>query len=247
MTKKNSAKADRRAVVDQLRSQQKNADRRRNMMIVGVSMLVAALIIGSAAYRPVKNWYDLQKFSGLDLSSIGAPADVCGEVTVDSSGAAGSHVAPGTPMTYPEAPPAFGDHWETWDPMERKFYTAADRPDLGMLVHNLEHGYAILWYDETAAADSEMMATIRGIASTFSGSTNYRMKFKAVPWTSADGDEFPEDQHIAFTRWSAGGIGNTDQAMFQGVWQYCSEPSGEALEQFMLEYPYMDSPEPNAS
>ncbi len=29
-----------------------------------------------------------------------------------------------------------------------------------------------------------------------------------------------------------------------GVWQYCSEVSGEALNDFMLDYPYLDSPEP---
>jgi hypothetical protein len=29
-----------------------------------------------------------------------------------------------------------------------------------------------------------------------------------------------------------------------GVFQYCSAPSGEALEEFMKQYPYMDSPEP---
>ena len=36
----------------------------------------------------------------------------------------------------------------------------------------------------------------------------------------------------------------TDAKKQQGVWQYCSEPSGEALEAFMKEYPYYDAPEP---
>jgi hypothetical protein len=31
-----------------------------------------------------------------------------------------------------------------------------------------------------------------------------------------------------------------------GVWQYCSAPSGAALETFMKDYPYLDSPEPDA-
>ena len=30
-----------------------------------------------------------------------------------------------------------------------------------------------------------------------------------------------------------------------GVWQYCDSVSGEALNDFMIEFPYMDSPEPN--
>lgn len=37
---------------------------------------------------------------------------------------------------------------------------------------------------------------------------------------------------------------NTDPAQQVGVWQYCSAPSGAALEAFMEEYPYTDSPEP---
>ena len=32
-----------------------------------------------------------------------------------------------------------------------------------------------------------------------------------------------------------------------GVWQYCSDVSGAALEDFMLKYPYTDSPEPGAA
>ncbi len=30
------------------------------------------------------------------------------------------------------------------------------------------------------------------------------------------------------------------------MWQYCTDFSGAALEQFMLDYPYLDSPEPDA-
>ena len=65
------------------------------------------------------------------------------------------HVEVGTPMSYPDAPPAFGQHWNMWDSMDRKLYTTSDRPELGELVHNLEHGYTILWYDETIA-DSDV-------------------------------------------------------------------------------------------
>ena len=67
--------------------------------------------------------------------------------------------------------------------MERKLYTEGDRPDLGILVHNLEHGYTILWYDETVADDSEQMIELRAIADKFAGTNNFRDKFKAVPWT----------------------------------------------------------------
>jgi hypothetical protein len=77
------------------------------------------------------------------------------------------------------------------------------------------------------------------------GTDNQRLKFKAVPWTSKDGEAFPDGQHVALTHWSAGSEGAEKPGQL-GVWQYCSEVSGEALEDFMLEYPYMDSPEPDA-
>ena len=154
-------------------------------------------------------------------------------------------------MEYVDAPPAFGSHWNVAGiapaPMNRKFYTRADRPAVEALVHNLEHGYTILWYDETAADDGETMSVIEGLADKFrSDPDNFRSKFLAAPWTSEDGEDFPDDQHIAFSHWSAGGSGETDPAKQVGAWQYCAEPSGEALEDFMLEYPYTDSPEPNA-
>ena len=46
------------------------------------------------------------------------------------------------------------------------------------------------------------------------------------------------------THWSVGGVGETDATKQVGVWQYCSDLSGAALDTFMTDYPYMDSPEP---
>ena len=39
-------------------------------------------------------------------------------------------------------------------PIDERFYTKDSRPELEALVHNLEHGFTILWYDETAADDA---------------------------------------------------------------------------------------------
>jgi hypothetical protein len=229
-------------------ARQKAADRRRGLTIVAVCTVVAVLIIGLAAYQPIKSWYDTRQYRGKDLSEIGAPASVCQKVTTKPATGNQQHLANGSPVTYTDAPPAFGKHYIDPDPMARKFYTAADRPALGTLVHNLEHGYTIVWYDETASKDSTQMDQLRAIASKLSGTTDLRHKFKAVPWTSADGKPFPDGQHIAFTHWSVGGTeaaasGQTAQV---GVWQYCSSLSGAALKTYMLDYPYTDSPEPGA-
>jgi hypothetical protein len=238
------AKTDRQAVIDSIRSQQSKAENRRGLAIVGVCVLVAVLIVGAAAFKPIKDWYDLRSYSSDSLSDIGAKASVCQKVVTKKADGNQDHVEVGTPMDYPDAPPAFGSHWNMWDSMDRKLYTTSDRPELGELVHNLEHGYTILWYDKTIADSSAAMDDLRGIASKLEGTTNLRDKFKAVPWTSEDGKAFPKGQHVAFTHWSVGGVGETDPEKQVGVWQYCSSLSGAALETFMEDYPYMDSPEP---
>lgn len=237
------AKTDRQAVIDSIRKQQKGAEKRRGLMIVGVCAVIAVLIIGAAAFQPIKNWWELRELRGLGLSELGAAASVCQDVTTKPATGGQDHVQPGTPVPYEDSPPAFGTHYDVWDGIERKLYTADDRPDVGELVHNLEHGYTVLWYDETVAADEEQMQLLRGIADKFTDNDNLRSKFKAAPWTESDGKPFPDDQHIALTHWSVGGAGNDKQV---GVWQYCSETSGAALQQFMEDYPYLDSPEPNA-
>ncbi len=246
-----SAKSDRRAVIDDLRKKQKGAERRRGFAIVGVCILIAVLIVGAAAYQPVKDWWDGRQFSDVDLASIGQPASVCGEITTQvMPEGENDHLPTGQQVEYSTAPPAFGDHWNEAGvapaAMSRKFYTAEDRPELEALVHNLEHGYTVLWYDETFAGDNEKLDEIRAIARKFPGTDNFRFKFIAAPWTSADGDPFPEGQHVALTHWSSASEDAAAVNGQQGVFQYCSDVSGEALKDFMEKYPYTDSPEPMA-
>jgi hypothetical protein len=248
---KKSLKTDRQAVIDEIRKKQKGADRRRGFAIIGVCGLVAAVILVLAIYPIIKRNRDLAEFNGLKLDEIGAKASACGEITTKPSEGNADHVDESQQVEYTDAPPTFGAHWNVAGlapaAFERKFYTANDRPELESLVHNLEHGYTILWYDETAAGDDDMLNTIEGIADKFTeDDENFRLKFIAAPWTADDGKAFPDGQHIAMTHWSAGGNGETDTSKQVGVWQYCSEPSGAALKAFMDKYPYTDSPEPGA-
>ncbi len=251
---KKSSKSDRQAVIDEIRKKQKGAERRRGYAIVAVCSLVALLIVVAAAYRPVKNWWDLRQFKDINLASIGAPASVCDDVTTKKADGNQQHVPFGSQVKYSTAPPAFGSHWneagQAPAPFNRKFYTDEDRPELEALVHNLEHGYTILWYDQSIADDPDKLNVIDGIADKFrSDSNNLRYKFIAAPWTSDDEKEsgkFPDGMHVALSHWSAGGSGETDTSKQVGAFQYCSQPSGEALKDFMLEYPYTDSPEPDA-
>jgi hypothetical protein len=249
VAKKTDALNDRRAVIDDIRKKQSAAERRRGFVIIGPLLLVAVLIVGAAAWTPVKDWWDERQYDDVTLASIGGPASDCQEpATSPSEGQ--EHVATNTPVTYTSVPPVTGNHWNEAGVapvgMEKKFYTADDRPPLEALIHNSEHGYTIVWYDETAAKDSSTIDELRAIAGKFPGDENMRYKMKVVPWTSEDGEDFPEGQHIAYTHWSAGGEGETDTTKQLGVVQMCSGVSGEALKTFMETYPYTDSPEPNA-
>lgn len=258
MVKKSAkaAKSDRQAVIDSIRNKQKGAEKRRNFAIVGACSLVAIAILLVAVVPIVREKLELREFNNKDLAAIGAPASVCTDPTTKPADGNQQHEPYPTQITYAdESPVAFGPHWLEAGiapaAFARKFYTAEDRPELESLVHNLEHGYTILWYDDTAAADPDTVSTIRGIARKFAGTSNLRDKFIAAPWTAADqkeggADPWPSGDHIAFSHWSAGGNGVTDVSKQQGVFQYCKEPSGAALEKFMLDYPYTDSPEPGA-
>ena len=246
------SKSDRRAVVDSIRKQQRGAERFRGLAIVGVCVFVALLIVGLAAYQPVKDWWDTRKFNSVNLASIGKSASVCQKITTMKADGNQQHVPTGQTVTYTTAPPAFGAHWNEQGvapvAMSRKFYSRTDRPALEALVHNLEHGYTILWYDDTVSA--AQINEIRAIGAKFPGDTNFRYKFIAVPWLPADqkaiGKSFPKGTHIAFTHWSQGGTGITDTTKQVGVFQYCSDVSGAALKTFMTKYPYTDSPEPGS-
>jgi hypothetical protein len=240
-----SAKSDRQKVIDDIRRKQKGAEKRQGMVIVGVCVLVALVIVGIAAYNPLRTAIEKARWSGEDIGDIGADAKVCGEITEKEATGGGEHVPTGTPVEYTEAPPAFGSHWNEAGvapaPITDRYYTPDNRPELESLVHNLEHGYTILWYDESIGDDSSQLAAIKAIAATLDANdTNQRLKFKAVPWTKDDGKAFPKGQHVAFTHWRL----DAETQKQYGVWQYCSEVSGAALEEFMDKYPFTDSPEP---
>lgn len=245
-----SDRSDRQKVIDDIRKSQRSAEKRQGRIIVIACVVVAVLLIGAASFGQIRGWIESQQYRGKDLAEIGASASVCQDVITRDAEGSGQHVSEGVSVDYEYAPPAFGEHWNVGGgvapvSIDRRFYDAGDRPPLEALVHNIEHGFTILWYDETAADDPSMLAQIKSIAATLDvNDTNNRYSFIAAPWTSddEDGADFPDGQHIALTHWSTRGGENEDQQI--GVWQYCSEPSGEALEQFMIDYPYTDAPEP---
>ncbi len=238
---------DRRAVLEQMRREQQQAERKRTSMIIVGAVVVALLIVGAAAYPLIKDSRKQNELGKLDLASLGVSADAakCTEPAAKKATGSADHRQEGTDLPYTDSPPANGPHYPMSAPMSRKFYTPKDRPELGYLVHNLEHGYNILWYDETVAGDEKQLADVEAISKKFEG-TDFEDKFIVAPWTAADGDPFPDGAHVALTHWSMGGTNGNPKGQ-QGITQYCGAPSGEAVADFVQDYPYSDSPEPNAA
>jgi hypothetical protein len=234
---------DRRAVIDQMRRDQKRAERRRTIAVIVACAVVGLIIIGAAAIPLIRQ----NKAASGSLSDIGTAKGSAGCQDVVRKKASGTqvHKPEGTPITYGDAPPAFGPHYPTPAAFGRKFYTVDDRPPVAQLVHNLEHGYTLLWYDATVAGEGSQLTDVKAIASKFEGK-KLGDKFIAAPWTSKDGKAFPKGTHVALTHWSAGGA-PTDPTKQEGVWQYCAKPSGAAVSSFMKDYPFSDSPEPQGA
>jgi hypothetical protein len=236
---------NRREAVARIQAQQKAAERRRTLLTLAPA-LVLAIVIGVVVYLQV------QQQAGPDadlasLSEIGAPAaDACRDVVTEPAEGNNDHREEGAPIDYEQAPPAAGPHWGQFlvAGQIRKFWTAEDRPPLERLVHSLEHGWTVVWYDETIAADDAALDDLREIADQYAGS-DLEDKVMVAPWTEEDGEPFPDDAHVALTHWSLGGTNGNDEEQL-GVWQYCSEVSGEAVGQFVVDYPSSDSPEPTA-
>jgi hypothetical protein len=235
--------ADRRAVVEQLRREQQRKERRKTLTVLGAAVTVGAVIIGFAVWQFVK----AEQASSRALDQIGVPASEagCQDVVTEAAEGNNDHRTEGEEIPYQQSPPAMGPHWGQYlvGNQIRSFWATDDRPPLERLVHSLEHGHTILWYDETVAADDEALADLEDLAKKAFESTGG--KFMTAPWTEADGEPFPDDTTVALTHWSMGGTNGNPEGQI-GVWQYCEAVSGEAVARFTEDYPSSDAPEPNA-
>lgn len=152
-----------------IRQQQKRAalrkqrTRRKILLYGGLGLLAVAVI------------------TGIVFLAMRAPGGVLGEAVAVTSA---EHVAEGSdPGPYASNPPAGGAHYAS--ELDAGFYDE-DAPEAGMaypagpLVHNLEHGYVIFWYNCAAYSGdcSTLKESIR-MAMKDAGST----KLIAFPWT----------------------------------------------------------------
>jgi hypothetical protein len=233
---KRSVEADRRARVEEMRRAQQAKERRRSTLIIGSAVLVMVVLVGLVTF--VVRDYLRDNPNSLDAVGVAASAASCDEPTEDPATGVSVHVGPGTEtpdttrVEYDSVPPSHGEHFAAPAFPAQPFYTAEDRPAMEELVHNLEHGYTVLWYaEDLPQAQVDELETIAGIAR---GEDATAGKFVVSAWDASYGD-LPGDKPVALSHWGAE----------NGHRQLCGSVSGEAVQEFISEFPAADSPEPN--
>lgn len=242
---KSNKNRDRRELVEQMRRQAKTKERRRTLAVVAVCLVVALTIIGLAVFKIVQDNKDAEALRKAPIADLGVSASAasCDKVKEDEATGAGDHVD-GQKVLYKGHPPSFGPHWS--NPAEDGIhkYTVDDRPEIERLVHNLEHGWTIVWYDETAAKDGAEMKAVDSLATKYDlQGSDPQYNLIIAPWTEADGPAMPEGKHITFTHWSVHGKWDEAKPDSFGESQYCGKFSGSVLADFTEKFPYDDAPE----
>src|SRR6185437_13896069 len=162
------ANKDRRARLEELRRQQKAAERRKNFLFVGSAIAVALILIAAAVIPAYL--HDQANKSKAKAGHQAAPtkAEVaagCDGVHNDPVSSGGSAVHVTAPIDYskekygdtrggtPPIPPSGGRHNPVSLGDTNRFYPLAQKPRPERAVHNLEHGYVVVWYDSQLPAD----------------------------------------------------------------------------------------------
>jgi hypothetical protein len=234
--KASSQKQSRREMIEKMQRDQARRDKRRTLIIVAASILVGLAIIAYPAIRLIQD--SRTRNQAISELGVSASAASCDKVVDDDAKGTQDHQPDGTVINYPVSPPSSGPHYPTWAPFGKKFYSD-DRPPVPNLVHNLEHGYTILWYRDTLPKDQIDLIEKISKAKLPDSSLG---KFIAAPFKESDGLPWPDGKTVAFSHWSANQAGQTTA---KGHRQFCGSVSGEALTQFMEKYPAMDAQEPN--
>lgn len=168
----------------------KEARQRQNRITTGLAIgfiALAVIVIASVVVIPIIT----PKPTAIPTATIDTSPtavvdpNMLGEVIAPSG--AGDHIADSVnPNPYNSNPPTSGHHYQRW--LTAKFYDSPDPADgpypEGHLVHNLEHGYIIFWYNCKILSDSECTTLKSQIKAAMEGAQNF--KVIAYPWNSID-------------------------------------------------------------
>jgi hypothetical protein len=230
---------DRRAKVEAMRKAEQARERRKSIIFVVTAVVVGVGLIAAVAipsYLTKRNDPANKSVSSFGVSASAAGASAVKVTKGTNTTALRKHVAVGTVEKYATVPPSFGPHWPAPAYPAREFYTARDRPKMEQLVHNLEHGYTIVWYDTTIKGDQLQQLKDISTAARKNSAVGPTGKFIVSAWDNAYG-KFPAGKHIALSHW-----GSKDSYV-----QLCAKVSGAVVQTFIEKHPATDAPEPAAA
>jgi hypothetical protein len=239
----------RKARVAEVKKTQQSRERRTVLIIVAACSVLVLLLGAVITYGIL----DARKNQPDNLIvGLGTPAASasCDAVTTDAASGNSDHVGPGTNRTdvakvqYSTVPPTSGSHFVQPVLDGRQFYSSADTPAVETLVHNLEHGYTVLWYvPSEEAARSEQLKELASLGNKLAPS---QAKFIVAAWNEAYG-AFPSGKKYALSHWSATTDATGKVTAQSGHRQLCGDLSGEAVKSFVTQFPRTDSPEPQGA
>ena len=217
---------DRRRKLDELKKKQRSSEKRGTVIAILLAVLLGGGLIAGAVLTK-KSDKGTQTVD--DVSTIGVSAELagCGEVaSVDEKKVSAQHV--NGQVAYPN-PPSAGDHNGQTAPANIRFYARDNAKAPENLVHNLEHGYVVVWYDDDLPQTE--VDELQSIAASIS---DKHRKFIVAPWTRG---KFEGNANVGVTAWART--------------QLCEKVSGAAIKQFAEEYDYRGdksvAPEKNAA
>ena len=212
MSKKLEEKQRRREAEERKKEALRRAQRKRNLVTTVVALLVAGGVVGAI--------YVQREAESTAIATYGVAPDAanCGDVEEHEIMGADHIEAGGAHEPYSTNPPTSGPHYNAagLGPVQAGFYEdAAEAPPEGV-VHNLEHGMIVFYYNPDAPAevieDLELAVEDESVASV------------ATPWSQIEGDA-----NFVMTAW--------------GVSQSCEEVSREVVNDFRKKYQGIAGPE----
>jgi hypothetical protein len=244
LPKKNTS-VDRKAHVAEMQRAERAREKRVRLRIIAGSVSLLLVLAAAVTFAVLDARGNQPEVA---ISAIGVPASAasCDPVTTDKAGGQGNHVDPATnpKVKFDTVPPSTGSHYAQPEVSDRRFFTAADRPPMERLVHNLEHGYTLLWYDQKAGDAKK--AELQELAKVANKIDAASQKFIVSAWDPSYG-ELPAGKKFALSHWSATpGKKQAAIASQAGHRQLCGDLSGEVVKAFIDKHPRTSAPEPNA-
>ena len=206
------ANRDRRQRLEELRRQQRAAERRKNLLFTGSAILIAVGLIAGAVIPTYLHDRAKKRKAAEALKKERRVVQLAPTAAEKAAGCTGVHQDPLSPAAnhVPNAaidytkskfgdaaggtqalPPSGGPHNPVPLGDKVRFYPLSEKPRPERAVHNLEHGYVVGWYDSSLPAAD--VTKLQGMAKDPSLS-----QMLVVGWTQG---ALPSAKPFVLTSW----------------------------------------------